>query len=109
MSTINLVQGDTGPQIKVTLTREDTGEVIDASGGTVRLKVRKRGASTLAFTLTALDVGQNLEEGIAIFAFSDGDLDLDPGYYEGEIEITLSDSTIETVYETLEFFIREDF
>jgi hypothetical protein len=109
MSTINLVQGDTGPQIKTTITREDTGEVIDMSGGTVRLKVRKRGAATLAFTLTALDVGTNLQEGVAIFAFGSGDLDIDPGHYEGEIEITLSDSTVETVYETLEFFVREDF
>lgn len=109
MSTINLVQGDTGPQIKITCTREDSGETIDMSGGTVRLKVRKRGASTLAFTLTALDVGTNLADGIAIFAFGENDLDVAPGYYEGEIEITLSDSTVETVYETLEFFVREDF
>ena len=109
MSTINLVQGDTGPQIKVTITREDTGEVVDMSGGTVRLKVRKRGASTLSFTLTATDVGQNLQEGIAIFAFSEGDLDIDPGNYQGEIEITFSDSSIETIYETLDFFVREDF
>ena len=58
MSTINLVQGDTGPQIKTTITREDTGEVIDMSGGTVRLKVRKRGAATLSFTLTALRCGE---------------------------------------------------
>lgn len=109
MSTINLVQGDTGPQIKVTITREDTGEAVDMSGGTCRLKVRKRGASTLAFTLTATDVGDNLQNGIAIFAFSEGDLDIDPGNYLGEIEITFSDSSIETVYETLEFFVREDF
>lgn len=109
MSTINLVQGDTGPQIKVTVTREDTGAVVDMSGGTVRLKVRKRGSATLAFTLIANDVGDNLSEGIAIFAFSEGDLDIDPGNYQGEIEITFSDSTIETIYETLDFFVREDF
>jgi hypothetical protein len=109
MSTINLVQGDTGPQIKVTVTREDTGTAVDMSGGTVRLKVRKRGSATLSFTLVATDVGDNLQEGVAIFAFSDGDLDIDPGNYQGEIEITFSDSTIETIYETLDFFVREDF
>jgi len=109
MSTINLVQGDTGPQIKVTVTREDTGAVVDMSGGTVRLKVRKRGASALSFTLTALDTGTNLENGIALFVFNTGDLDVDPGNYQGEIEITFEDATVETIYETLDFFVREDF
>lgn len=109
MSTINLVQGDTGPQIKVTVTREDTGAVVDMSGATVRLKVRKRGASALSFTLTSTDIGDNLLNGIAIFAFNEGDLDVDPGNYQGEIEITFDDSTVETIYETLDFFVREDF
>jgi len=109
MSTINLVQGDTGPQIKVTVTREDTGAAVDMSGGTVRLKVRKRGSSTLAFTLLALDTGTNLENGIALFTFNTGDLDVPPGNYQGEVEITFEDSTVETIYETLDFFVREDF
>lgn len=109
MSTINLVQGDTGPQIKVTVTREDTGEVINMAGGSCVLKVRKRGGNSVLFTLTAIDAGTNLEDGIAIFIFGTGDLDIDPGNYEGEIEITLSDGTVETIYETLSFFVREDF
>jgi hypothetical protein len=32
-----------------------------------------------------------------------------PGDYEGEIEITFSDSQIQTVYDTLRFKVREDF
>lgn len=109
MSTINLVQGDTGPQIKVTVTREDTGDAVDLRGATVRLKVRKRGASTLTFTLLNINVSDTLEDGVAVFAFSDGDLDIDPGNYQGEVEITFPDSTIETIYEFLDFFVREDF
>ena len=104
-----LVQGDTGPQIKVTVTRDETGEVVDMSGGTVRLKIRKKNVPTVILTLTATDVGTNLEDGIAIFVFGDGDLDIDPGNYEGEIEITFDDSTVETIYELIEFFVREDF
>jgi len=109
MSTINLVQGDTGPQIKVTVTREGTGEAVDLRGATVRLKVRKRGASSLAFTLLNINVSDTLQDGVAIFAFAEGDLDVDPGNYQGEIEITFEDSTVETIYETLDFFVREDF
>lgn len=109
MSTINLVQGDTGPQIKVTVTREDTGAVVNMAGGSCVLKFKKRGGNSVLFTLTAIDVSTNLEDGIAIFSFGTGDLDLDPGNYLGEIEITLSDGTVETIYETLTFFIREDF
>ena len=91
------------------MTREDTGEAVDLRGTTVRLKVRKRGASALTFTSVNINVSDTLEDGVAVFAFSDGDLDIDPGNYEGEVEITFSDSTVETIYETLDFFVREDF
>lgn len=104
-----LVQGDTGPQIKVTVTRDETGEVVDMSGATVYLKLKKKNSSTVLLTLTATDVGTNLEEGVAIFVFADGDLDIDPGSYEGEIEINFSDGSVESIYELIEFFIREDF
>jgi len=104
-----LVQGDTGPQIRAVITRDDTGDVVDMSGATVRLRFRRKGTETVLFTLTAIDVGQNLQEGVAIFAFTEGDLDLPAGSYEGELEITFPDSNIETVYELLEFDLREDF
>jgi len=109
MSTINLVQGDTGPQIKVTVTREDTGAAVDLTDATVRLKVRKRGASSLAFTLINVNASDTLADGVAVFAFAEGDLDVEPGNYEGEIEVTLVDESVETIYETLAFFVREDF
>jgi hypothetical protein len=109
MSTINLVQGDTGPQIKVTVTREDTGLPVDLTGSTVVLKFKKRGASALTFTLTNVNTSDTLEDGVAVFVFSDGSLDIDPGHYEGEIEVTFANATVETIYETLSFFVREDF
>ena len=104
-----LVQGDTGPQIKVTVTRDETGDVVDMSGATVYLKIRPKNSKTLSLTLTATDVGTNLASGIAIFVFSDGDLDIEPGNYEGEVEINFTDGSIETVYELVELFVREDF
>lgn len=110
MSTIYLVQGDTGPQIQINITRDGTGNAVDVSSGSARLKVRRKGAETLAFTLTASDVGDNLENGLLYFGLDGGQIsDITPGNYEGEIELTLGDSSIETVYEKVDIVIREDF
>lgn len=104
-----LVKDDTATAIQANLTRSHDGSVIDCSGASVRLKFRAKGTTATLFTLTATDTGTNLENGIAIFQFGSGNLDLSEGYYEGEVEITFSDATIETVYETLEFYLRADF
>ena len=110
MSTIYLVQGDTGPQIFVTVTREDTGTALSVAGGTARLKVRKKGSTTLAFTLTAADIGTNLADGKLYFSLDGGQLaTIAAGSYEGEVELTLSDNTVETVYDKVDIVIREDF
>ena len=55
MTTIYLVQGDTGPQIYIKVTREDTGVPIDVSGGSAAFLVRKKGQATVLFTLPAAD------------------------------------------------------
>tara|TARA_R110000822_G_scaffold310366_3_gene442854 strand:+ start:583 stop:909 length:327 start_codon:yes stop_codon:yes gene_type:complete len=104
-----LVKGDTSPQIKATLTRSDDGSVVNCGGGTVVLKFRATGTTTVLFTLTAFDVGTNLADGIAIFAFSGTQLNLAEGYYEGEIQVTQSSGVIETSYKLLVFYVREDF
>jgi hypothetical protein len=46
-----------------------------------------------------------------VFDCSDEPTSLDgaPGDYEGEIEITFADSTIQTVYDLLKFKLRQDF
>lgn len=105
---INLVQGDTGPQIKATLTRADTGDAIDLSEATTRLHFRKANTSTNLFSLTNSAGTSDKESGICIFVFSGSNLDLSAGDYQGEIEVVFSDSTRETVYELIEFNIRED-
>ena len=110
MTTIYLVQGDTGPQIKIGVTRDSTGVAVDVSGGTARFKVRKKGTETILFTLTASDIGDNLANGTLYFSLDGGQLaTITPGTYEGELELTFSDSIIETVYEKVDIVIREDF
>ena len=105
-----LVQGDTGPQVKVTLTRSDTGDVIDLTeASTCQLHFRKKGASTVLFSLSNASGAVDQEAGIAVFVFSGSQLDIVPGNYEGEVEIVFSTGVRETVYETLDFVLRADF
>jgi len=44
-----LVQGDTAPQIKVILTRDDTGLAEDITDAVVKLHFRKKATSTVLF------------------------------------------------------------
>tara|TARA_R110001592_G_scaffold273068_1_gene539943 strand:- start:2014 stop:2346 length:333 start_codon:yes stop_codon:yes gene_type:complete len=110
VTTIYLVQGDTGPQIKITVTREDTASAIDVSGGSAKLKVRKTGSTSVLFTLTAATTGSDLQNGILLFSLDGGQLaTIAAGNYEGEVELTFSDSSVETVFERVDIVIREDF
>ena len=109
MTIYNLVKDDTAPQVKSTITRSDTGAVVDMTGATVRMYFRSKGSTSILFTLTAANVGDNFSTGIAIFAFSAGNLDQTDGFYEGEIEITYANSTVETIYDVLNFYVRSDF
>lgn len=109
MQTYTLVQNDQAPQIQAILKRDDDGSIINFAGGSCALKFRKKGASVILFTLSAVDIGDNFANGVAIFSFSGTQLDIDAGYYEGEIEITYSSGAIETVFAVLDFYLRADF
>ena len=107
--TVYLVQGDTGSQIKVILTRADTGAVVNCASGTCTMKVRARGSTSNSFTLTALDVGTDLQNGILIFSVGSNLASLTSGEYEGEVSVTFSGGTIESVYEAVQILVRDDF
>lgn len=106
---IFLVQGDTAPQIKATITRSDTGTAEDLTNTTIKLHFRKALTTTLLFSMTGSHTGVDATAGEVVFNFSSGQLDIDAGHYEGEIEVVFNSGTRETVYETLNFFLREDF
>jgi hypothetical protein len=106
---IRLVQGDTRPALVVTLTDSFTNEPINVGGATVRLKFRAAGSETLQATIFgAVTDGP---AGRVVFHWSEYPTSLngDPGDYQGEIEITFADGTIQTVYDTLKFKLRQDF
>ena len=106
---IKLVQGDTKPSLVTTLTDSTTGGAINVSGATVRLKFRESGAAVVRSTIvgTVTD-GVN---GVVVFDWGDDPeaLNGEPGEYEGEIEITFDDGSIQTVYDVLKFKLRQDF
>ena len=125
MSTrIKLVQGDTRPQIVVSL-KNQLGQAIDCTGATVRFYFRAVDSTTVLATIVGTllpgfvnsDGSINLAPpynvlgsgGRASFNWPAGALNVDAGDYEGEVEITFSDLTIQTVYNKLKFRLRADF
>ena len=46
MDIIQVVKGDTGPQLKATVTRSDTGDPFVGSG-TINLRIRKKGNTAI--------------------------------------------------------------
>lgn len=105
---IKLVQGDTRPQIKVTLTDDTTGLAIDITGATVRMKFRAAGATVLTDTLTGIVLDG--PAGVVVFPWNATTLDCTPGDYEGEIEITFAAGAgIQTAYQPLKFQVRAQF
>ena len=122
--TINLVQGDTKPELNftlrdsataivtnpVTILDEDdssTWKIINITGYTIKLKFKELNSSTVLFT-----------ESLAIISGSGGtcsliwpadSLDIAAGIYEGELELTDGSSKVQTVYDKLKFKVREQF
>jgi hypothetical protein len=104
---IKLVQGDTLPTITVTLTDEFTGVAVDITGATVVVKFRAAGSTTLLTTLACTIISPT--GGIFSFSFPSPALDVEPGLYEGEIQVTFSGGAIQSVFDILKFRVREDF
>jgi hypothetical protein len=109
MSTIRLVTNDTAPQLRLTLTDSLTGSPINLSGGaTVTLHFRKISTTTVLFSRQAI-IPAPATSGIAIIAWQSGDLDVNEGQYEGEVEIVLQDGSRETIFTPLQFEVRKEF
>lgn len=108
MSAIKLVQGDNRPYITLTLTNPD-GTPINLSEVTtaVRIYFRKANTTTVLSTLVCSKTNGGAD-GKVSFNFPGTTLDVPPGNYEGEIEISFS-SEVQTVYDVLRFVVRPQF
>lgn len=110
MSTnIKLVQGDNLPEVTLTLTDAQTGSAIDVSAvtTTVVVKLRAQNGATVLSTL-ACSKPNGGADGVVMFYFPGTTLDIAPGQYQGEIEISFN-GQIMTVYDLLQFTLRAEF
>lgn len=103
---IKLVQGDNLPLVRFTL-KHANGLPMDVSGAVVQMFFRAKGSKTVLYTLTPT-MPNGGYDGMLVFNFSSNLVNITSGYYEGEIQINYSGS-IQTVYDTLQFQIREQF
>ena len=103
---IYLVQGDNRPYVKLTFTLPD-GMPLDLSDPTTSIVIyfRSTDADEVLTTLNAAKVDGG-STGIVTFNFPGSTLDVSPGNYEGEVEISFGSET-QTIYEPLQFFVRE--
>lgn len=120
LTTIDLVQGDQLPEIEITLKDSNTAATgqtldpddattfaaLDLTGGSVRMRVRQVGQTSLIDTL--LGTVTNATEGKVTFVFDSDTLDT-TGVLEGEIEFTDSGSRTQTVVDLIKFKVRSQF
>lgn len=104
---IKLVQGDTRPQIQLTLTDDQTGLPIDITRAIPRMRFRAVGSSTILSTITGTVT--DALNGVCVFAWPNGSLDVAAGDYEGEVEVTFEDNTVQTMFDVLKFKLRGQF
>ena len=104
---IRLVENDTKPAIGWVLKDRETNDVIDLTTATVKLYVRALGSTTLKIDGRELTKPNGGGDGLVQYTPVSGDLDT-PGQYEGDIEITFLDGTIQTVFEKQHFRIRSE-
>lgn len=104
---IKLVKGDTLPQVLVTLTDEVTGLPVNVTGASAVMRFRALGTTTLIDTIVGTVL--NGANGEVVFAWGPTTLNVAAGDYEGEVEVTFSNGSRQSVYELLKFKVREDF
>ena len=122
--TINLVQGDTKPQLNftlrdsktaivtdpVTILDEDdssTWAIINITNYAIKLKFRALNSSTVLFT-ESLGI-TSAAGGTCYMIWPADSLDIAAGIYEGELELTDGSSKVQTVYDKLKFKVRAQF
>ena len=102
-----LVQGNTASQIKVQLTRNDTGLPADLTDAEIFLKIRnKENTEEPQIVLTGTISDLAFSEVVFLFGFA---IDNMEGYYEAEVEVVYTSGLIESVYELIPIKVRKEF
>lgn len=119
--TINLVKGDTLPELNLTLRDSNTaatGKVlnaedastwapIDLTSTTVRLKFKALGSTAVKSTIT-MSRHAPYTDGRVFMLWPTGVLDA-AGTFIGEVEITKDSGGVHTVFDQLKFKVRGDY
>lgn len=105
---IRLVAGDNYPNIPVPLTDHETGAAIDlTSMVSAVLRFRRKGSSTSVDVPCSVNGAPTL--GTILIAWGTTLVGLTAGDYEGEVKMTFPTSKQQTVYKTLNFYVRASF
>ena len=104
---IKVVKGDEKPDVTLTLTDDVSGAAIDLSAGStvVTIKFRLAGSTATASTISTTKLGGGTG-GQVSFNFGGGILDVDPGMYEGQIQVAFG-SDIQTAFDLLKFRVAD--
>ena len=119
--TINLVKGDTMPELNLTLRHSNAagiGQVldtedpstwapIDITGATVNLKFKALGATAIKSTI-AMSMHLPYTDGKVFTQWPVGVLDT-AGTFTGEVEVIYPSGAVQTVFDQLKFKVREDY
>jgi hypothetical protein len=103
---IKLVQGDNLPNIEVALTLKD-GTPVDVSDADVFVHFRAAGDEIPLHSLACWNKTDGTD-GRILFNFPGNSLQVEPGPYEGEIEIDFAGQK-QSVYDVLKFNVRPQF
>lgn len=105
---IKLVKNDNRPYVTLTLTDQDDVAIdLSDASTTVVVYFRAAGSTTVLATLSTTKVDGGTT-GKVKFNFPSNTLDVEPGNYEGEIEISFN-GEIQTIFSLLKFTVRADF
>jgi len=108
-SQINLVRGDTGPDMTLLLYDVISNAPIDVSGAAVvRMFIQLEGqtGTPVVKTVTATKPNGGTD-GVVNFQWPAGTWD-DAGFYEAEVNMTLGSGVEQTVPDKLRFYVREN-
>lgn len=124
---LKLVQGDTRPPLVVAITDVDGPVDLSDGGITLRFKFRAEGDDTVLATYVGSKLTGLVEDDGTVsvtppydtpgkggrvqfdWIFAPEALEGPAGNYEGEIEITFQDGSVQTVFDLLKFKMREQF
>jgi hypothetical protein len=105
---IRLVRNDYGESITWNLTDRSTGDAIDLTNATAAIMYFRAKNGTTILASPSVSLVAPLTAGQVRLTIPSGMTNQEPGFYEGEIQITLTGGGFKTVYDLVQFQIRED-